>query len=69
MSLTLTLFLLNINISQDVGKWFRTKAIKWKSMRVHQIVKILSCSCVLDGLLHAFLVPAFKLGLSLDYIR
>ena len=68
-SLTLTLLLLNLNISQDVGKWFKTKAIKCKSTRVHQIVKILNRPRVLDDLLHVLLVPAFKLGSSLDYTR
>ena len=35
LSLTFTLFLLNVKVAQDEGRWFRTKAIEGKSPRVH----------------------------------
>ena len=65
-NLTLTLFLFNIYILQDVGKQFWTKAIEGKSSRIHQIIEVLDRPRLLNHLLNVSLVPALKLGLSLN---
>ena len=65
-SLTLTLFLLNLDIAQDEGRRVGTEVIKGKSPWVHKIVPILNRPCLFNCLLNTLPVPAFKFGLSLN---
>ena len=60
-SLRLTLFSFNVKISQDEGRGLRTKIVKSKSPRVHEVVPTLNRVCVINSLLHSLFVHALQL--------
>ena len=51
---------------QDEGGRFWSKAIEGKGPWVHEIVPTLNCTCVINGLLHSLLLPAFEFGSSFN---
>ena len=66
MSLELTLFSFDIEITQDEGGMFWPKTVKGKGPWVHKIVPTLNRLCIINGPLHSLLVPAFQFRLSLS---
>ena len=62
----LTLFSLDVDAAQDVGRRVKTKVIEGKGPRIYQIVPIFDHQGVFYRLLNTRLMPAFEFRLSLN---